>query len=277
MATYDLLKISTRPPKDLDKRKAKKETEQYVARISELQNIMYAEGKWSLLIVLQGMDASGKDGTVKKVFSAVNPQGISVKSFKKPSSKEMAHDYLWRVHKETPERGKIKIFNRSHYEEVLITRVEGWVDDETAHKRFRHINEFERILFDNNTRVIKFYLHISEEEQEKRFAERLLLPHKQWKYGPEDLDKAKQWAKYRKAYEDVFEHCGPDNPWIILPSDVNWYKEYIVAKTICEMMESFDMKYPKLRIDLEDPAVKHLIDKYSEEIKEEKAKKKKKK
>ena len=215
-----------------------------------MQNLFYANGKHALLIVFQGMDASGKDGAIRDVFKGVNPQGIKVKSFKAPSKEELAHDYLWRVHKHTPERGMIQIFNRSHYEEVLITRVEGWVSDEEAKRRFKQLNDFERILQENGTIILKFYLHISEESQRKDFYERIIDRRKNWKYGPEDFEKAKKWSAYRKMYEEAFENCGPDIPWMIVPSDQNWYKEYLIAKKIVETLEDLNMEYPKAKIGL---------------------------
>ncbi|MDN5217321.1 polyphosphate kinase [Fulvivirgaceae bacterium BMA12] len=246
MDTYDLSKISTRAPENLSKAATKDETDLLIDRLEELQNMLYAEGKWSLLIVLQGMDASGKDGAVKAVFSAVNPQGVSVKSFKKPTEEELSHDFLWRIHRHTPARGKIQIFNRSHYEDVLVTRVLGLTDDATAQKRFKIINAFENLLQERGTQVLKFYLHISEAEQQERFEERLNNPRKHWKYNPNDLKSAENWPEYRQYYKEVFENCGPDIPWRIIPSDQKWYKEYLIAKTIVETLEGLHMKYPGL-------------------------------
>lgn len=246
MSHFDLDQISTRAPEDLSKEVTKNKTALLVDRLEELQNILYAEGKWSLLIVLQGMDASGKDGAVKKVFSAVNPQGVKVKSFKKPTERELAHDFLWRVHQHTPEKGMIQIFNRSHYEDVLVTRVLGLTDDKTAESRFDIINSFEKLLMERGTQILKFYLHISEERQTERFHERLNDPRKHWKYNPNDLKSAENWPDYRHYYRQVFENCGPDIPWIIVPSDQKWYKEYLIAKTIVERLESLNMKYPGL-------------------------------
>lgn len=246
MKTYDLSKISTRAPEDVSKDEIKDKTDDLVEKLEELQNVLYAEGKWSLLIILQGMDASGKDGTIKAVFSAVNPQGINVKSFKTPTEEELAHDFLWRIHKHTPLKGKIQIFNRSHYEDVLVTRVLGLTDDKTARQRFKIINAFEKLLQERGTRVLKFYLHISEERQKERFEERLNNPRKHWKYNPNDLKTAENWPEYRQYYMEVFENCGPDIPWHIIPSDHKWYKEYLIAKTIVKTLEGLKMKYPGL-------------------------------
>ncbi len=244
MAKYDLLNIDTLPPDELDNDKIKDETKDLLEELEELQNLLYAEGKHSLLVILQGMDASGKDGVVRKVFGAVNPQGIHITSFKAPTKEELSHDFLWRIHKNVPEKGMIQIFNRSHYEDVLITRVMDWCDDKTAEKRFRAINDFEKLLQNNNTHVLKFYLHISEEEQKKRFQERLTDPKKHWKYNPDDLESAKHWSAYRKYYNEVFEKS--EIIWNIIPADKNWYKEYLIAKKVVSTLKNLNMKYPKL-------------------------------
>jgi len=246
MAKIDLNSLSTRAPEHFDKIETKAKTEALTEELDELQNKLYAESKWSLLVVLQGMDASGKDGAIKDVFRAVNPQGIRVKSFKKPTEEELSHDFLWRIHKHTPPKGKIQIFNRSHYEDVLVTRVLGLIDDNTAKKRFQIINGFEQLLQDRGTQILKFYLHISEAEQLDRFKERLEIPRKQWKYNPNDLRSASKWPEYRQYYQEVFERCGPEIPWIIVPSDQNWYKKYVIAHTIVETLRGLNMKYPRL-------------------------------
>ncbi|MGB0840531.1 MAG: PPK2 family polyphosphate kinase, partial [Chitinophagales bacterium] len=254
--------ISTKAPGGLSKKKTKKETAQLQERLAELQNMLFAQGKHSLLIVLQGMDASGKGGATRKTFSQVNPLGVNVHSFKKPSDEEAAHDFLWRVHKVAPRKGMIQIFDRSHYEEVLICRVMGWVDDEKAHRYFNYINMFEQLLEENGTKILKFYLHVSEEEQQARFHERLTDPRKKWKFSDDDLEKAKQWADYRKMYEDIFEHCSPENPWHIVPTDNNWYKEHYIVKTVVECLEGLDMDYPKGEITWDDPDTKALVAKF---------------
>lgn len=217
--------------------------------MNELQQLLYAESKHALLIVLQGMDASGKDGLIRDVFSAMNPQGVNVHSFKEPTQEELSHDYLWRVHKVTPAKGMIQIFNRSHYEDVLVTRLLGIVDDNEVEKRFRHINDFEQMLTDCGTIILKFYLHISEEEQQKSFHDRLTDPFKHWKHSRKDKEMAQHWPEFRRYYQEVFEKCSPELPWMIIPSDDNWYKEYLVAKKIVETLKGLDMKYPKLDLD----------------------------
>lgn len=245
MKKFKLNDISPRAPKSFEKDETREETAKLVEQIHELQDVLYAQNKYSLLIVLQGMDASGKDGAVKKVFQGVNPQGCRVQSFKAPTEEELAHDFLWRIHQHTPRKGMIQIFNRSHYEDVLITRVHGWVDDRTALKRFEFINLFEECLESANTSILKFYLHISQEEQAERFKERMTDPKKRWKYNPKDVAEAALWEKYIKVYEDVFEHCGPNIPWIIVPSDQNWYKEYVIAKSIVRTLRKMKLEYPE--------------------------------
>ena len=246
MSGIDLATLSTRAPENLSKTDIKTQTLILTEELDELQNTLYAENKWSLLVILQGMDASGKDGAVKDVFRAVNPQGIRTKSFKAPTEEELAQDFLWRIHRHTPPRGKIQIFNRSHYEDVLVTRVRGLIDDETANQRFKLINSFEQLLQERGTQILKFYLHISEAEQLERFQDRLNNPRKHWKYNPNDLRAASNWPHYRRYYQEIFEHCSPEIPWIIVPSDQNWYKRYMIAKKIVETLKGLNMKYPGL-------------------------------
>jgi PPK2 family polyphosphate:nucleotide phosphotransferase len=190
------------------------------------------------------MDASGKDGLIRKVIGAFNPQGVQVTSFKAPSAEEIAHDFLWRIHRHTPARGMIAVWNRSHYEDVLVTRVEGLITDAEAKRRFRHLNDFEALLTESGTMVLKFYLHISEEEQGKRFAERAELPEKRWKYDSDDARKASKWPAYRTAYADVFDHCQEAAPWHIVPADQNWYKEFLVAQALRDALVGMKLKYP---------------------------------
>lgn len=239
-----LKKTETKAPESFSKTETKAETAKLIQELGELQAVLYAMQKHSLLIVLQGLDASGKDGVVKEVFSGVNPMGCLVKPFKRPTEEELAHDFLWRVHKHTPARGMIQIFNRSHYEDVLISRVHNWIDAETAKKRFQYINTFEDLLRERDTHILKFYLHISKEEQAQRFEERLVKPEKRWKYSPADISESKHWEKYHECYEEIFEKCSPEIPWHIVPADQNWYKEYYIAKTIVEKLRSLDLAYP---------------------------------
>jgi PPK2 family polyphosphate:nucleotide phosphotransferase len=238
--------ISTRAPKSADKDEIKGKTLAILQELDELQNLLYAESKHSILIVIQGMDASGKDGLIKDVFGAVNPQGVVVQSFKTPTKEEAAHDFLWRIHKNTPAKGMIQVFNRSHYEDVLITRVHGWCDDKTAKKRMDSINHFETLLAENSTHIIKLYLHVSHEEQQKRLEERIQIPQKMWKYNAADFAESKLWDQYREYYQEIFKKCN-DIPWQIIPSDQNWYKSYLVATLLRDTLKSLKMKYPDLK------------------------------
>jgi PPK2 family polyphosphate:nucleotide phosphotransferase len=247
MKRISLQELDTRAPNDWDKEHTKSKTAALLSEIAELQNLLYAESKHSLLVLIQGMDASGKDGIIKDVFTSVNPLGITVKSWKAPTAEELSHDFLWRIHKHTPSKGMIAVHNRSHYEDVLITRVHGWIDDETAKKRFEAINHFEHLLSHNNqTTILKFYLHISHEEQKKRLLERMQVPEKMWKYNENDLKESALWESYMKYYEDAFAHCC-QVPWHIIPSDQNWYKNYVVAEIVLKTLKSFKMKFPGLK------------------------------
>jgi PPK2 family polyphosphate:nucleotide phosphotransferase len=235
--------ISTRAPKGYEKEVTKESTKVLLKRLRELQPILYAEAKYSLLIILQGMDASGKDGAVKAVFSGVNPMGCDVQAFKKPTPEEYNHDFLWRVHRYAPAKGMIQIFNRSHYEDILVPTVHKTIDADLIKKRYGHINDFERLLAEHNTIVFKFYLHISQEEQSKRFEERVTDKEKQWKYRDQDLEEAKKWGKYMDTYEEIFSKCNAI-PWHIVPSDQNWYKEHYMARIVVEKLETLGLKYP---------------------------------
>ena len=247
MAKIKLKDIDTQAPEKFDKAETKNKTEEILQQLDELQNLLFAESKHSVLIVLQGMDASGKDGAIRNVIGKLNPQGVIVKSFKAPTPEELSHDFLWRVHLHAPARGMMQVFNRSHYEDILITRVHKWCDDELAGKRMTAINEFEKLLVKhNNTRILKFYLHISAEEQDKRLTERIRDPKKQWKYNEKDFEEAKLRDEYWEVYEDCFENCN-DIPWMIVPADQNWYKEYIIASQLLETLKNLDMKYPGLK------------------------------
>lgn len=241
---FSLKAVSTRAPKEFDKEKTKKDTLEILEELDELQNLLYASSKFSILVVLQGKDAAGKDGLIRDVFGQMNPQGVSVKSFKVPTEEELSHDFLWRVHSATPAKGMIKIFNRSHYEDIIVTRVHKMIDDNTAKKRMKAINDFEELLVEhNNTKILKFYLHVSPEEQHERLQERLHDPRKQWKYNERDFVEAALDEEYEKVYEYCFEHCNKV-PWVIVPSDQNWYKEHLIAKMFRDTLKSLDMQYP---------------------------------
>ncbi len=247
MAKIRLNNVDTRAPKKFNKEQIKKELQKLKFKLEELQNLLYAESKHALLAVIQGMDASGKDGAVKNVFDSVNPMGCRVISFKAPSSTEMKHDFLWRIHQNVPEKGMIHVFNRSHYEDVLIQRVHQWVDMKTVKQRYEHINNFEKLMQETGTTVLKFYLHVSEEEQLVRLNERLSDKTKMWKYNENDLKEREYWNDYMRAYEDAFQNCSTHAPWEIVPADQNWYKEYVIAKRVVDTLENFKMKFPRLK------------------------------
>jgi PPK2 family polyphosphate:nucleotide phosphotransferase len=245
---YRLNEIDTKAPKDLDKKQTKEATEGLLKELNELQNLLYAESKHAVLVILQGMDASGKDGLIRNVFGQLNPLGVRAQPFRAPSEEELSHDFLWRIHRHAPAKGMMHIFNRSHYEDVLVTRVRGWCSDETAQLRFDAINHFEQLLaLHNNTHIFKFYLHISAEEQQQRLQERIDDPAKHWKYNPNDKVEASLRDQYKKMYEDVFTHCSAI-PWTIIPSDQNWYKEYLVARQMVEALKALNMQFPKLEL-----------------------------
>ena len=247
MGKIKLKEISTRAPKEFNKEETKEKTQKILEELEELQNLLYAEGKNSVLVIIQGIDASGKDGLIRNVFSSMNPQGVTVKSFKAPSAEELSHDFLWRIHSNVPAKGMIQLFNRSHYEDILVTRVHKWCDDATAKKRMKAINDFEQLLIEHNdTNILKFYLHISPEEQKTRLEERIHDPAKQWKYNAKDFEESRLWHEYMQVYEDCFEECN-QVPWTIVPSDQNWYKEYTIAKALRDLLRSLDMVYPGLK------------------------------
>ncbi|MCB0572019.1 MAG: polyphosphate kinase [Phaeodactylibacter sp.] len=237
--------IPTTPPADADEDKLKDETKHLVKRLGELQQLMYAQQKYSALVILQGMDGSGKDGAAKQVFAECHHYGVQVHSFKKPSEEEFAHDFLWRVHQQAPRKGMIQIFNRSQYEDILIQWVHGWIDDERAEKRMQAINAFEELLaFDNNTLVFKFYMHISYGQQAKELQERIDEPDKHWKHNPGDWKEREHWDDYMRCYEYAFNHSSI--PWIIVPVDKRWYRDYVMAKALVERLEQLGMAYPPL-------------------------------
>lgn len=241
-----LSKINTEAPAELEKKVIKKATKDIVDQIADLQETMVAEGKRSLLIVFQGMDSSGKDGATRNVFKECSPSGVSVTSFKKPTDEEFAHDFLWRVHKEVPRKGMIKIFNRSHYEDILIQSVHGWIKPAMVKKRMAAINAFEELLtFDNQTSILKFYMHLSQKRQSEKLQERIDDPSKNWKHNPGDWEEAKLWAKYRKAYEFAINNS--TIPWHIVPVDDRWYRDYVIAKKVLATLKGFRMKRPVLK------------------------------
>jgi PPK2 family polyphosphate:nucleotide phosphotransferase len=223
----------------------------HIEELDRLQHILYAEGRRAILIVLQGMDASGKDGTIRHVMSGLDPQGVSVVSFKVPNDEERAHDYLWRIHKVAPRYGHVAIFNRSHYEDVLAVRVHDLTPKKVWKKRFKQINLFEDILTENNIVILKFFLHVSKDEQKRRLEERLRDPKRHWKFSIKDVEERHHWAAYRKAYEDVLERCSTKRaPWYVVPADHKWYRNLVVAQIIVEALRGMDLKYPEPTEDL---------------------------
>jgi PPK2 family polyphosphate:nucleotide phosphotransferase len=220
-------------------------------KLDQLQYILYAENKHKVLIVLQAMDTAGKDGTIRSVFEGINPAGVNVASFKSPTVQELAHDYLWRIHARVPGKGELVIFNRSHYEDVLIVRVHKWITMEQCQQRYRQINEFERMLADEGTTILKFFLHIDKEEQKKRLLERLDTPEKQWKFSSSDLPERALWGDYMQAYEDAINRTSTDwAPWYVVPANHNWYRNMVVADTIVETLQKLDMHFPAPETDL---------------------------
>lgn len=228
-----------------------------IARLAELEYRLYAENRRALLIVLQGMDASGKDGTVRHVMTGLNPQSCQVTSFKVPTTEERAHDFLWRIHKAMPARGEIGIFNRSHYEDVLIVRVHNLVPKREWSNRYRRINEFEALLTENGVRVLKFFLHISKDEQRDRLQARLADRTRNWKFNPADLAERKLWKDYQRAYEDALSRCSTAAaPWFIIPANKKWFRNLAVSQIIVETLEQMNPKFPKPTADLSRMIVK---------------------
>lgn len=246
MGKVNIQTLATTPPESWNEKEGKKQTEKYLAEIERLQNILMAGEEKSLLIILQGMDAAGKDSTIRKVLAVMNPIGMNVHAFKKPTELEMAHDFLWRIHQVVPRKGQVTVFNRSHYEDVLVQRVHKWVDEDTVKKRMKYINNFEKLLTDNGTVILKFFLHISPEEQLKKLNERTIHPEKYWKHNQNDYEERKHWDTYMKCYEDVLNECS-DIPWHVIPCDNKKYKEYLVAKTVYETLKDMNLHFPPLR------------------------------
>ncbi|EQA53523.1 PPK2 family polyphosphate kinase [Leptospira kmetyi] len=231
--------IDTLPPKDKDKEEILQKTEEYVRDLSSLQEKLYAQKKNSVLILLQGVDTAGKDGTIKHVFGGINPQGCCVKSWTKPNSEEVQFDFLWRIHKYVPPKGMIYIHNRSHYEDVLMPKILGTLSDKRLEERMESIRDFEKHLErENETRIIKFFLHISKEEQQERIKERLSDPDKNWKYDPSDQTTQDRWDDYQAAYEMIFKYKDQEKEWNLIPSDKKWFRNYQVAKILCKELEN---------------------------------------
>lgn len=242
--------LSKYDPRDMgpftEKEKIKEQTAEDAVAIDTLQNILYAEGKRALLVVIQGIDGSGKDGTVRAVFNTCGPIGVVMTAYKAPNAEEIAHDYLWRIHKACPPRGMIGIFNRSHYEEVLVAKVKQFASADVIEQRYDQINAFEKHLTENGTRVLKFMLHLSKEEQAVRLQERVDDPTKRWKFNPADLDDRALWDQYTKAYEVALERCSTKHaPWHIIPADRNWVRNGAIARIVREALEDMKPAFPE--------------------------------
>ena len=248
----DLEKFSTKKDDSYSKKEVKEEIlPQNLKKMFEFQEKLYAENKRGILVVLQAMDAAGKDSLVKKVFTALNPAGCKVTSFKQPSTEELDHDYLWRITKATPAYGEVGIFNRSHYEDVLVTRVHNLVnkknDDEFWKKRFEDINAFEKYLDNNGIKVVKFFLHVSKDEQKERLLDRINLEEKHWKFAASDILERENWDDYHRAYEDMLEHTSTDYaPWYVVPADNKWYTRLVVSEVMLDLFKQLDPHTPKL-------------------------------
>ncbi len=260
---------------DYAKKKAKKLLRDNKLKMAELQNLLYAHDRYSILIIFQAMDAAGKDSAIKHVMSGLNPQGTQVFSFKRPSAEELDHDYLWRTNKALPERGRIGIFNRSYYEEVLIVKLHNlirlqklpqeFVGDDIWEKRYRHIREFEKYAFENGMVIMKFFLHLSKEEQKKRFLERLDNPAKNWKFSADDLKERQYWDDYQKCYEQAIAQTSARHaPWYIIPADKKWFSRLVVSSVIVDTMKKLNMEYPRLS----EEELKN-IDLYKEQLQNE--------
>ena len=237
---------------DGDKQSAAIEVEKLSSRLDELTYRLYAEHKRSLLVVLQGMDTSGKDGTIRHVMSHVSPLTVTAYAFKQPTEEELDHDYLWRVHRQVPRRGNVGIFNRSHYEDVLVVRVHSLVPKDVWQRRYDSINNFERLLCDEGTTIVKFFLHISKEEQQERLQERLTDSKKYWKFSLKDLEERKLWDDYQEAYEDALTRCSTKYaPWHIVPADRKWYRNLCVSRILVQTLEEMDPHFPQPQVDID--------------------------
>ena len=240
-----------------DKADGRGQLEKHLERLRELQHLLYADGRHAVLIVLQAMDTGGKDGTIRHVMSGFNPAGCMVTSFKVPSDEERRHDFLWRIHHAVPPKGVIGVFNRSHYEDVLVVRVHKMVPKDVWKARYEQINEFERMLTETGTTIIKFFLHISKKEQAKRLKARIEDKKKNWKFSSADLAERKLWSEYQEAYDDALRECSTEwAPWTVIPADVKWARDEMVARVMVEKLETLDLRYPKPQKDLDLVVVK---------------------
>jgi PPK2 family polyphosphate:nucleotide phosphotransferase len=234
------------------KAEALDEIQNYAERMRELQHLLYAEDRRSLLFVLQGMDTAGKDGTIRHVLGYMNPQGCRVIPFRVPTPEEAAHDFLWRAHRAAPARGQVAIFNRSHYEDVVIARVHELVPESVWRSRYDRIHEFERLLHEGGTHIIKFFLHISPEEQLQRLRRRVEDPHRQWKISESDFAERQYWSSYQTAYEEALQRCSTENaPWFVIPANHKWFRNLAVSRIVVERLETLNMQFPPPRVDLD--------------------------
>jgi PPK2 family polyphosphate:nucleotide phosphotransferase len=239
-------------PSDLTKSEAKQATDENEKQLAELGYRLYAENKRSLLIVLQGMDTSGKDGTIRAIMNGLNPQSCRVTPFKQPSSEELDHDFLWRIHKAVPRKGNIGIFNRSHYEDVLVVRVHSLIPEAEWQGRYERINEFERMLSEGNTTIVKCFLHVSKEEQRERLQARVDAPNKRWKFSRGDLQERALWQDYQTAYEAVLSQCNTElAPWHIVPSDRKWVRNFVVSQLVVEALQKLAPQFPEPEDDIQ--------------------------
>lgn len=244
-STVDLSSWDTDENEGLNKSLGREVTMGLNDRLESAQELLWAEHKNRVLLVLQATDSGGKDGTIRHVFDGVNPQGVRVAAFKKPTEEELSHDYLWRVHSDVPGDGEMVIFNRSHYEDVLVVRVHGWVSEEQIEKRFHHIREFERLLTDEGTTIAKFYLHISKDEQKERLQARLDESDKNWKFSTGDLEERKHWDSYQKAFTDMLAETSTEYaPWYVIPADRKWFRNLLISRICVDLLEGLDMQYP---------------------------------
>jgi len=249
----DLANRKTRETLGMEKDATKAETKALARQADELQERLYAEGERAVLFVLQAMDGAGKDSTIHSVFGPLNPQGVTVASFKAPSKEELAHDFLWRVHEKAPHRGHIRVFNRSHYEDVLIVKVHGWAPPDVIERRYDHINAFEALLADAGTRVVKVMLHVSKDYQLERFRRRLERPDKHWKFNPEDLEERGHWDAYQEVFETALTRTSTElAPWYVIPSEKRWFRDRIISQLLVDTLASMDPQYPDPSFDPAD-------------------------
>ncbi len=252
----DVTDLPTRYDGPITKEEGQAEFTRLSAELGSLQETLYAEGKRSLLVVLQAMDAAGKDSTVRHVFGPINPAGCQVTSFKAPSKEELAHDYLWRVHQHAPVSGNIAVFNRSHYEELLIVRVRDFAPKDVWQQRYQHINAFENMLADEGTAVVKFMIHVSKDYQKERLQRRLDRPDKHWKFNVEDLDERARWDDYMDAFSDVVSKCSTDAaPWYVIPSERRWYRNLAITRVLVDQLKAMDPQMPKPTFDPSNIAI----------------------